>query len=119
MLIKINGVAISNYPSEFNVTILDLDNAESSVRTANGTLTRDRIAVKRQIDMGWGLLKWSEVSAILTAMASTFFTLYYPDPYTGAYETKTFYVGNRPALTTLSKGSDIYWSGLKFTLTEQ
>lgn len=118
-MIKFGGTEISVYPSEFQVTILDIDNAESSVRTANGTLTRDRIAVKRQIEMGWGLLTNSEITAILSAISPVFFEVYYPDPMTGSHETKTFYTGNRPALHAITKGNDILWSGLKITLTEK
>lgn len=119
MLLKLNNVEIVAYPKEFSVTPLDLDNGESSVRTADGTLTRDRVAIKRQIDMAWGLLNWAQTSGILQAMSGVFFDLYYPDPMSGTYETKTFYVGNRPVPAALSKDGEIYWSGLKITLTER
>lgn len=119
MLLKVNTVEISAYPKEFKVTPLDLDNGESSVRTANGTLTRDRITVKRQIDMAWGVLTWSQMSGLLKSMSGVFFDFYYPDPLTGQYETKSFYVGNRPAPAALSKDGDILWSGLSVTLTER
>lgn len=118
-LLKMNTVEVAAYPESFNVTVLDVDNGESSVRTADATLTRDRIAVKRQIEASWGLLTWSEISSLLTAMGGVFFDLYYPDPYTGQYETKTFYAGNRPALTAVAKDNEIWWKGLKVTLTEQ
>ena len=119
MLLKINNVEITEYPITFEVTVLDFDNQESSQRTADGTLQRDRIVTKRQIQMSWGVLEWSKVSSILQAMQDEFFTLYYPDTMLGAYATKTFYVGNRPALAALSKGTDIFWSGLSLTLIEQ
>lgn len=119
MQIKINGTEIPVYPSEFSVTTLDLDNGESTVRTADGTLNRDRVAVKRQIDMSWSALTWSQVSALLQAMSGVFFEVYYPDPMTGQYETKTFYAGNRPAAVAIPKGNDIIWSGIKITLTER
>ena len=119
MLLKIDSVEIAAYPKEFTVTPLDIDNGESTVRTADGTLTRDRVAVKRQIDMSWGVLKWDEIASILTAMSPVFFDFYYPDPVDGEYVTKTFYVGNRPSLAALSKDGEILWSGLKLTLTEQ
>lgn len=119
MILKINNVEISAYPKEFSVTPMDLDNGESSVRTADGTLTRDRIAVKRQIDMSWGVLSWSEMSGILQAMSGVFFDFYYPDPMTGTYVTKTMYVGNRPAPAALSKDGDILWKDLKVILTER
>ncbi|WHH58489.1 DUF6711 family protein [Petroclostridium sp. X23] len=119
MLLKINNTEISVYPKEFTVTPLDIDNGESTVRTADGTLNRDRVAVKRQIEMSWGVLSWEDVSSILQAMQDVFFDFYYPDPMTGQYETKTFYVGNRPTPAALSKNGQILWSGLKVTLTEK
>ncbi|MNW70239.1 hypothetical protein D3C74_494700 [compost metagenome] len=55
----------------------------------------------------------------MKAMDGVFFEFTYPDPMTGKYETKTFYVGNRPAPFTVAKGSEILWNGLKVTLTEK
>ena len=119
MLIKINGTAIAAYPTEFSVTPLDLDNGESTARTADGTLTRDRIAVKRQIEMTFGVLDWATISALLQQMSAVFFDLYYPDPMDGVYATRTVYVGNRPTPFTMNRGGTILWSGLKVTLTEK
>lgn len=119
MLLKINGTEIAAYPSQFTVTPMDLDDGDSSLRTADGTLNRDRVAVKRQIDMTWGVLAWSVIAALLQSMSDVFFEFYYPDPMTGQYETKTFYVGNRPAPVAVSKGTEILWSGLRITLTER
>jgi len=119
MLIKINGVIIAAYPKEFSVTPLDLDNAESTERTANGVLNRDRIATKRQIDMTFPTLAWATISALLQQMSAVFFTLYYPDPMDGDYATRTFYVGNRPSPFSITKGGVLMWDGLKITLTEK
>ncbi|MNB97781.1 hypothetical protein D3C75_450130 [compost metagenome] len=119
MQLKINGTEIAVYPSAFSPTILDLDDGDSTVRTADGTLNRDRVAVKRQIDLSWGVLTWNEISALLRSMDGVFFDFYYPDPMTGKYETKSMYVGNRPAPVAVSKDGQILWSGLKVTLTEK
>ena len=119
MLIKINGTEIAAYPTEFSVTPLDLDNADSTTRTAYGTLNRDRIAVKRQIEMTWGVLEWPTISSLLQSMSGVFFDLYYPDPMEGDYVTRTFYVGNRPTPFALNKNGTILWSGLKVTLTQK
>ena len=119
MLLKINGTALVSYPKEVTITTLDIDDGESSVRTADGTLTRDRIAVKRQLELSWGMLTWAEMSSIMQAMAPTFFSVYYPDPLLGVYTTKTFYVGNRPCPVAISKGATVVWSGLQITLTEK
>ncbi len=118
MVIKIGGVTLPESPTEFTVTLLDIDD-DSSVRTADGTLTRDRIAVKRQIEMSWGIIKWSSLSAIMQQLSPVFFSVYYPDPLTGTYQTKTFYVGNRPCPAALSQDGEIFWKDLKVTLTEQ
>lgn len=119
MLIKINNVEITAYPNEFSVTPLDIDDSGSSVRTADGTLTRDRVAVKRQIDMAWGLLTWAQISSILQAMSGIFFDLYYPDPMDGTYVTKKMYVGNRPCPFAVEDNGVMKWSGLKVVLTQQ
>lgn len=119
MQLKVNGLLLAQAPSQFKVTTLDLDDADTTVRTADGTLHRDRITVKRAIDMSWGLLSWSDVSSIMQAMSGTFFEFTYPDPMEGTYLTKSFYVGNRPAPAALSKNGIVYWSGLQMTLTEQ
>jgi hypothetical protein len=118
MLIKINGVEIAAYPKEFTVTTLDLD-AETTARTADGTLNRDRVTVKRQIDMTFSILTMAQVSGILQSMKDIYFDVEYPDPMIGDYTTKAFYVGNRPTPMAIEKNGVIYWDGLKITLTER
>ncbi|WP_217595505.1 DUF6711 family protein [Cohnella sp. GbtcB17] len=119
MDIKVNGTSLAQAPTEFTVTPLDIDDSEATGRTADGTLHRARIAVKRQIDMSWGLLNWADTASILQAMEGPFFELTYPDPMDGKYMTRTFYAGNRPTPAALSKGGTVYWSKLKMTLTER
>lgn len=118
-MLKINGVDLPLSPSEFQVKIMDLDNSESSVRTADGTLTRDRIAVKRQIEMSFnGLLSTEQVSSVLSMMTAINFTFTYPDPFTGTILTKTFYVGDRPVPAAFFKDGVAWWKGFRITLTE-
>lgn len=121
MLLKVNGEEIAAYPLEFTCTILDLDDAESTTRTANGALNRDRVAVKRQIEMTFNPLPWATMSTLLRQMRDSFFSFYYPDPMTGKYETKTVYVGNRPAPVAMhnEKTGAMWWGQLQITLTEQ
>lgn len=119
MLLKIDGTTIAAYPKSFKVTTLDLDNGESTVRTADGKLTRDRVAVKRQIEMAWGVLDQETTSDLLKAMSGVFFELYYPDPMEGTYVTKTFYVGNRPAPFSVEKNGQVFWNGIEVILTER
>ena len=121
MLLRINGVDIAAYPvpEGFKVTILDLDDAESTTRTSDGTMHRDRVAVKRQIEMEFPALTMQQISSILKATSAPFFDFYYPDPMIGGYTTKRMYVGNRSASVPIEKNGVIYWSGLQITLTEK
>lgn len=119
MEFRINGEDIAVKPYEFQVTILDLDDADSTTRTADGTMTRDRVAVKRQIEISWNALQWGELSEILQSMGDVFFELYYPDSMTGQYEMRTFYVGNRSSPVAIEKNGVMWWSGLQLTLTEK
>lgn len=119
MLLKINGAEIAAYPAELQVTVLDLDDSESTTRTVDGTFTRDRVAVKRQIEMSWNALQWDDLSSILQAMSDSFFDFYYPDPMTGQYETKRFYVGNRSSPVAFEHSGEFWWGGLQMTLTEE
>jgi len=121
MLLKINGVEIAAYPKpgEFKATVMDLDDADVTLRTSDGTMHRGRVAVKRQIEMSFAPLAWDKIASILQAMSDQYFDFYYPDPMTGGYTTKRMYVGNRPAAVPFEKGGIMYWDGLQITLTEQ
>lgn len=116
--IKINDFNAPE-PTVFIPTILDIDDASVSVRMLDGTLNREVIATKRQIQVEWSYLKWADMSALLQAMSPKFFNMTYPDPMTGQYETKVFYVGNRPAPILVISNGDIYWQGLKVNFTER
>ncbi|QKE72651.1 hypothetical protein HPK19_07455 [Arthrobacter citreus] len=85
-------------PSEFQVTILDLD-SEKSTRNANGNLVRTRIAIKRKLSVTFPQTTISEMQAILNAVhnsGNTSFFCKYVDPMLGV-TTKEFYVGDRVA----------------------
>jgi len=117
--LAINGTEVNVYPASFQVTVLDLDDGETTTRTADGTLSRDRIAVKRQIEANWPPMRWEQLSILLQMMADTFFDLTYPDPMTGRMETKTFYVGNRTSPVAFERNGMYWWNGLEMTLTER
>lgn len=119
MYIAIDGTEIAIYPSSMTVTVMDLDDGETTTRTADGLLTRDRIAVKRQIELAFPHLEWATLSVLMQSMSDEFFEVTYPDPYTGQEETKTFYVGNRAAPVAFYRNDVMWWQGLTLTLTEQ
>ena len=114
-MIKINGVAIAT-PKIYEATVSDLDG--ESNRNAAGQLIRDRIAVKRKLNLEWGPLSQSEVAPILNAVSGVFFTVTFPDPQLGVI-TKTMYVGDRTAPAYQYINEEVKWSGLKLNLIEK
>ena len=114
-MLKINGVVIAT-PKSFEVTISDLDG--ESNRNASGQMIRDRIAIKRKINLEWPPLNQSEISTLLSAVSSVFFTVEFPDPQLGMI-TKTMYVGDRTAPAYQYTNGEAKWSGLKMNFIEK
>ena len=114
-MLSINGVAIAT-PKTFEATVSDLDG--ESNRNANGELIRDRIAVKRKLNLEWGPLSQSEIQTLLNAVSSVFFTVTFPDPQSGVI-TKTMYVGDRTAPAYQYIDGEVKWQGLKMNFIEK
>lgn len=114
-MISIKGVVIPT-PKTFEVTINDLDG--ESNRNARGELLRDRIAVKRKLNLEWPALSQSEISTLLKAVSSVFFTVTFPDPQLGVI-TKTMYVGDRTSPAYQYINGTVKWSGLKMNFIEK
>ncbi|MBB6696242.1 DUF6711 family protein [Clostridium algidicarnis] len=115
-MLKINGVDVSD-PKVFKIDVLDLDG--ESNRNAKGDLVRDRVAVKRKLNCEWGPLKDAEISSLLKAVSSIYFTVEYPDPVEGKRIIKTFYVGDRGAPMYFVKNGAPLWQGLTMNLIEK
>lgn len=85
-------------PSEMKLSISDVD-AASTTRNANGYLIRDRVrgaeTVVHKIECTWKGMRIKAVAEMYQAISAPFFTLTYPDTFTGEVKTGTFYVGDR------------------------
>ena len=116
-MITINGIP-APAPDSYEVVISDLD--ASANRSGNGTLYRDRIAVKRTINMSWALMSPQDLSILLTSMSPAFFSVTYIDPEMNGPATKTFYVSDRKAGVAIKQSDGSYkWSGVSFSLVER
>jgi len=118
-MIKINAIPIPKYPSSLSVLVSDLDDGNSTGRTIDGLLHRDRIAVKRKLEMSFNMLTGSELSTLLKQISGTFFDVEYPDPQTGLMEIKNFYVGDRTSPIALLRDGVYYWSNVSFNFIER
>jgi hypothetical protein len=117
MLISINGAA-APAPDTYEVTISDLD--ASANRSGNGTLFRDRVAVKRTINVGWTSITAPELSSLLQAVSPTFFPVIYRDPQLNALMTGTFYVSDRTQAVAIKQSDGSYkWGNVSFSLVER
>lgn len=114
-MIKINGVAIAT-PKTFEVIISDYDS--NSERNASGQLIRDRIAVKRKINLEWAPLTQDQSSILLQAVNDVFFTVEFPDPQLGIIS-RTMYVGDRTAPAYAIVDGQAKWSGIKMNFVER
>lgn len=116
-MLKINNTDTVS-PDTYKVTISDLDS--SANRSGNGTLYRDRVAVKRTIEVGWFMLTSEQLSVLLNSVSSVFFTVTYFDPQTNSMRTGTFYVSDRPAGIALKNSDGTYsWKDVAFSLIER
>jgi hypothetical protein len=118
-MIKVNGSDLAKLPIEFTVEIMDIDDGTTTARTADGMLHRDRIAVKRKLNLTWSAMDWNTLSKLLESVSNVFFEVTYPDPLTGGIETRTFYVGNRSTPMAFCKNNEMVWSGLSMNWIER
>ncbi len=116
-MLKIAGADIPA-PTDYQVGIMDLDG--ETARTASGLMVRDRIAVKRKLELSWKYLTAVELSQILKAVSPVFVNVTYDDPETNELQTGTFYAGDRTAgAIDYSSGKVQGWKDVKFNLIEQ
>lgn len=117
MLITISGTQIP-CPDTYEVTISDLD--ASANRSGNGTLFRDRIAVKRTINLGWTFISATDLSLVLMAVSPVFFDVSYLDPQINAPKSGTFYVSDRNQGVAVKQADGSYlWTNVSFSLVER
>ena len=114
-MLIINGVVVPT-PKAMSISINDID-AETG-RNANGTIVRDRVAVKRKIECEWGMLTQIEMQTLLNAVTPVFFSVKYIDPQSGP-TTKTMYVGDRTAPVYNFNSKFKPWSSLKMNFIEK
>nr|DAN56643.1 MAG TPA: hypothetical protein [Caudoviricetes sp.] len=90
--ITINQQEFNPASCQFEYETLDGENAG---RTLDGTMHRDVVSTKIKINLEWNSITVSEMSRLLTALDSPFFTVRYFNPQRGGFVTDTFYCGNR------------------------
>lgn len=117
-LLKVNGADMPA-PLTIQPSILDLDSEEGTGRNQAGDAFRDRIAVKRTLEVSWGPLTKTEMSLLLKAISPQTFELTYPDPQEGDFKTITAKSGDRTVPLLVDLGNDDWmWGSFSVKFTE-
>lgn len=114
-LLKINGVDMPT-PSSMSLGIQDIVKAE---RNARGTMIIEKIATKRKIDLQWAFLTPAQLSSLLTAVSSSFFSVTYTDIQTNSTRTGTFYAGDKNAGVMDYINGVLRYKDVKFNVIER
>ena len=121
VLLKIGSANLPN-PSSYKVSRSDMDGPNTK-RTEAGVLNRERVrAGVYKIQVSWGALTMTELTAVTTALTPAEFTVTFFDPTTAtAGKTAKMYAGDRSAelvrVIDENKTAESRWS-LSVSLTE-
>ena len=81
-------------PSKYRWKLSDVSSADAG-RTEDGLMHKMRITQKVHLELEWQNLSSSDAKTILVAFQPEYFSVNYYDYKSMAFETKTFYCGDR------------------------
>ncbi len=113
-MITINSSTIKT-PSETIVSFVDVQTIE---RNAAGLAVIDRLARKRKVSMRWKYLSNSDLSTIMTAIASAYFNVVYPEP-SGAMTISCYTEVFETGLQKYSGSAAVGWQDIKLDVIER
>lgn len=108
-------------PSEMEYQVYDLDAGGSTGRTLDGSMQRDRVAIKEKLVMIFPPMLAEDMNKVLGLIADQFFYCKYYSLRTGGVRTAIMYVGDRSAKAYYrftADGSDMY-TDIKFNFIEK
>lgn len=121
MKILINNIDITPYVAfgglQYSRNDVDGPNAG---RALDGTMYRDRVAIKDKWTVNCKPLTASEAKIVLSAIQGEYFTCSItPHPQTGTTKTFQAYSNDVPAQYLMVKNGVEYWSGISFPIIER
>ena len=97
---SVGGVTVP-VPSKYDWKLSDVSAADAG-RTEDALMHKMRIAQKVHIELEWQNITDADAQVILAAFQSEYISIQYYDYKALAFQTKTFYVGDR-SVTTYSR----------------
>lgn len=121
MTFAIDGVDITPYIAFGGLKWQRADvDGPNAGRTLDGTMIRDRRAIKIRWDVTCKPLTAQQLSTVLTLIQPEFVTLRYLNPVTNTITTGQFYANNFPVqFSMITKSGVEYWTGLTFPLVQK
>lgn len=120
MVFRINGTDITPYIASGGLkwSRNDLDGPNAG-RALDGTMYRDRVAIKYRWDVTCRPLTSQETAKVLSLIQDEYVTATYTDPVTGTEKTIQCYSNNIPAQYLMNVGGKEYWTGITFPIIER
>lgn len=106
-------------PASIDFSVQDIDSS-SSGRGLDGTLVRDRVAIKEKLKIAFPPMKEADAHQVLSMVSGVSFLCRFWSVRTGGYRTVEMYVGDRSAKAYYRfKGMDSdLWTDLKMDFIE-
>lgn len=116
---KVNNVSFSP-PDDYSWGLQDISASEAGrTQDANATMQKMLITQKRKVNIAWKNRTAEEVAALLQAFNHEYVNVTYHDAMTNAWETRTFYTGDKSsAYKQITQGTYVV-SSLSFNLIER
>lgn len=120
MIFKIDNIDITPYIAKGGVrwTRADVDGPNAG-RLMDGTMVRDRVAIKYRVDVTCRPLTLSEAAIVLKLIEPEWVIVTATNPFAGTTKTYTMYSNNIPAAFATTINGVEYWNGISFPLIEQ
>lgn len=105
-------------PSVFSWGLQDISAAESG-RTDDTIMHKNRVGQKRKIGLQWNGTDRQTTALILQAFNPEYIQVTYEDAMSGAFETRTFYVGDRSAPVKVWWANNKRYESVSFDIIER
>lgn len=120
MILKVGNLDLTPYTAYGGIKWQRSDvDGKNAGRMLDGTMQRDRVAIKIRFDVTCRPLTAAEQAKILSAIEPEFVTLTYTDPVTNSTKSGQFYSNNFPSTFAMVRNGTEYWSGLTFPLIQK
>lgn len=110
-------------PKSMKYNVYDLDSGDSTGRNLEGSMLRDRVAVKEKLELEFPPMQAQDFTTMVSLVSAPFFQCKYYSIYTGTEREVTMYVGDRSAeryYTLDAENNRVQiWKDIKFNFIEQ